>query len=41
MSKLIRIDVKDVNIYGRNAKGVKLINLDQDDKIIGFDKIST
>lgn len=40
MNKLIRIEVKDINIYGRNAKGVKLINLEQGDKVIGFDKIS-
>jgi len=41
MNKLIRIEVKDINIYGRNAKGVKLINLEEGDKVIGFDKISS
>ena len=41
MNKLIRIEVKDINIYGRNARGVKLINLEHGDKVIGFDKIST
>jgi len=40
-NKLIRIDVKDVNIYSRNARGVKLINLDPGDKVITFDKISS
>ncbi len=39
-NKLIRIEVKDVNIYGRSAKGVKLINLEEGDKVISFDKIS-
>jgi len=39
-NKLIRIDVRDVNVYGRNARGVKLINLEPGDKVISFDKIS-
>ncbi len=39
-NKLIRIEVKDVNIYGRSAKGVKLINLEEGDKVISFDRIS-
>ena len=39
-NKLIRIDVRDVNVYGRTARGVKLINLEEGDKVISFDRIS-
>ncbi len=39
-NKLIRIDVKDVSVYSRNAGGVKLIKLEHGDRVISFDKIT-
>ena len=37
---VIRIDVKQVSIIGRNTQGVRLIRLEPDDRVIGVEKIS-
>ncbi len=37
--KIIRIPVCDVRIIGRNTKGVKIVNLDENDKIERVEKI--
>ncbi len=38
-NKAIRLKVKEIPVYSRNAKGVRLLNLDADDKVISFDRI--
>ena len=37
--KIIRTRVHDVRIVGRNTKGVRMIRLDKNEKVIGFSKI--
>ena len=34
--KVIRINVSDVSLVGRNTKGVKLINLDENEKVLAI-----
>ncbi len=38
-NKAIRLNVKEIPVYSRSAKGVKLLNLEKEDKIISFDRI--
>ncbi len=38
-NKAIRLKVKEIPVYSRNAKGVRLLNLDDEDKVISFDRI--
>jgi DNA gyrase subunit A len=33
--KIIRLRVKDLSIIGRNTQGVRLINLDEQEKLVG------
>lgn len=37
--KAVRTTVKDIRITGRNTKGVKLININKNDKLIGISKV--
>ncbi len=37
--KIIRTPISDVRIIGRNTKGVKIVNLDSDDKIVRVERI--
>ena len=39
--KIIRTAICDVRIIGRNTKGVKIVNLDEDDKVESVEKIAT
>ena len=34
--KIIKLEAKDINVVGRTAKGVKLINLDDNDIVVGI-----
>jgi len=37
--RLIRLRVKDIALTGRVTQGVKLINLEQDEKVVGIAKV--
>ena len=37
--KLIRIRVKEVSVIGRNTMGVKLINVDEDEMVVAFQRV--
>ena len=37
---IIRMKTKDISIIGRNTQGVKLINIEDTDKIVGVVKIA-
>ena len=39
MWKVIRIPVSDIRIIGRNTKGVKVVNLDEGDKVERVERI--
>jgi len=39
--KIIRINIKDIRIIGRNTKGVRIVNLDNDDRVIKLEKIAS
>ena len=36
---LIRIPVKNINVIGRNTQGVRIMKLEQGDKVVGFAKV--
>jgi DNA gyrase/topoisomerase IV subunit A len=36
---LIRMPVKNINVIGRNTQGVRIMKLEQGDKVMGFAKI--
>lgn len=38
--KVVRTSVSDVRIIGRNTKGVKIVNLGDDDKVVRIEKIA-
>jgi DNA gyrase subunit A len=38
--KIIRMNMENVRIIGRNTKGVKLVNLNKDEKVVGMDKVA-
>ncbi|MFW5730598.1 MAG: DNA gyrase C-terminal beta-propeller domain-containing protein, partial [Desulfonatronovibrionaceae bacterium] len=38
-NKIIRVSVKDIRLVGRSTQGVKMINLENDQKVICFDQI--
>ena len=37
---IIRMKTKDISIIGRNTQGVKLINIADDDKVVGVVKLA-
>lgn len=39
--KAIRMKVKDISVIGRNTQGVRLFNLEQDDRLVGFTRVFT
>ncbi|MCX5901647.1 MAG: DNA gyrase subunit A [Proteobacteria bacterium] len=38
--KLIRIDMKNISIIGRNTKGVRLINVEEGERVVGVTKVA-
>lgn len=38
--KMLRMKAKDVPLYGRNTQGVRIIGLDNDDKLVGAAKVT-
>ena len=38
--KLIRIDMKNVSVIGRNTKGVRLINVEEGERVVGVTKVA-
>jgi DNA gyrase subunit A len=36
---LVRTPVKDVSLVGRNTQGVRLINLSNDEKLVGVERV--
>jgi DNA gyrase subunit A len=38
--KLIRIPTRGVKIQGRNTQGVKIINLDDDDRVVALSRLA-
>jgi DNA gyrase subunit A len=38
---LVRTPVKDVSIMGRNTQGVRLIRLDENDKLVGIERVES
>lgn len=36
---LIRLPIRDISVIGRNTQGVKLINLEEDDRVIGVARV--
>jgi DNA gyrase subunit A len=38
--KLIRIDVKNISVIGRNTKGVRLINVEEGERVVGVTKVA-
>lgn len=38
--KMIRMDLSTVRVIGRSTQGVRLINLEQDEKVVGMDSVA-
>jgi len=38
--KLIRIDMKNISVIGRNTKGVRLINVEEGERVVGVTKVA-
>ena len=38
---LVRTPVKDVSVVGRNTQGVRLIRLDEGDRLIGIERVES
>ena len=38
--KMIRMPLKNVRTIGRNTQGVRLINLQDDEKVVGMDSVA-
>ena len=38
---LIRLPIKDISVIGRNTQGVRLINLDEGDRVIDVARVMT
>lgn len=38
--KIIRIDVKNISVIGRNTKGVRLISVDENERVVGITRIA-
>jgi DNA gyrase subunit A len=38
--KIIRMAVEDISVIGRNTKGVRLVNLDSDEKVVAIARLS-
>jgi len=38
--KLIRIDMKNISVIGRNTKGVRLINVEDGERVVGVTKVA-
>ncbi len=38
--KIIRIDMKKISVIGRNTKGVRLINVEPDERVVGMTKLA-
>lgn len=38
---LVRVPVHEISLVGRNAQGVRLINLTNDELLVGFEKVAT
>jgi DNA gyrase subunit A len=36
---LVRTPVKDVSLVGRNTQGVRLINLSNDERLVGLERV--
>jgi DNA gyrase subunit A len=36
---LVRTPVADISVLGRNTQGVRLIRLDQDDRLVGIERV--
>jgi len=39
--KIIRINMQNVRVIGRNTQGVRLINLEPDEKVVAMDMVAT
>ena len=37
--KIIRMDMRQMRVIGRNTKGVKMFNTADDEKVVGMDKV--
>ena len=37
--KIIRLRVKDISVIGRNTQGVRLINLTDEEKVVGVARV--
>jgi DNA gyrase subunit A len=38
---LVRVPVNEISLIGRNTQGVRLINLSNDEILVGFEKVAT
>jgi DNA gyrase subunit A len=38
--KIIRIAVANISVIGRNTQGVKLINIEKDEKVVGIARLA-
>jgi DNA gyrase subunit A len=38
--KIIRINMQNIRVIGRNTQGVKLINLESDEKVVAMDMLA-
>ena len=36
---LVRTPVSDISVMGRNTQGVRLIRLDQEDRLVGIERV--